>query len=196
MSGTIFTCAVVAKRESLMNNDIKSVLYSEKQLDQAEDKLAAKLTKDYDGRQPVIVSVLTGAVFFTTDMMKKLDFKATLDFIDVSSYDGTESSGQVKLEHDLKHSVKGKDVLVMEDIIDTGRTLQYLLEFLRGRGAKSVKVCAMLDKPAGRKVDVAADYAGLNVPNEFLVGYGLDYNGLYRNLPYIGILKPSVYANN
>lgn len=179
-----------------MNNDIQSVLYSEQQIDQMEDRLAKRLNAEYQNRQPIVVSVLTGAVFFTTDMMKKMDFKATLDFIDVSSYEGTESTGHVTLEHDLKHDVKGQDVLMMEDIVDTGRTLQYLIDLLQKRGAKSVKVCAMMDKPEGRKVDVHADYAGLEVPNEFLVGYGLDYDGLYRNLPYVGILKPSVYSQS
>lgn len=178
-----------------MNNDIQSVLYSEQQIDEMEDKLAARLNRDYAGLKPVVVSVLTGAIFFTTDMMKKMKCKATLDFIDVSSYEGTESSGKITLEHDLKHSIKGKDVLVMEDIVDTGRTLKYLIDVLNQRGAKSVKVCAMMDKPEGRKVDVKADYAGFEVPNEFLVGYGLDYDGLYRNLPYVGILKPSVYTD-
>lgn len=177
-----------------MNNDIQSVLYSEQQISEMEDRLAGQLNRDYADKQPVVISVLTGAVFFTTDMMKRMNFKATMDFIDVSSYEGAESTGQVKLEHDLKHSIKGQDALVMEDIVDTGRTLKYLIDVLKKRGAKSIKVCAMLDKPEGRKVDVKADYAGLKVPNEFLVGYGLDYNGLYRNLPYVGILKPSVYG--
>ncbi|RRG00759.1 MAG: hypoxanthine phosphoribosyltransferase, partial [Lactobacillus sp.] len=118
-----------------------------------------------------------------------------LDFIDVSSYyGGTESTGTIKLIHDLKADLEGQDVLIMEDIVDTGRTLRYLVDLLGERGANSVKVCTLLDKPEGRKVEIEADYVGFVVPNEFLVGYGLDYQGYYRNLPYVGILKPSVYS--
>ena len=153
-----------------MNNDIERVLYSTEDINAAEDRLAKQINADYAD-------------------------KKQLDFIDVSSYyGGTESTGTIKLIHDLKADLKGQDVLIMEDIVDTGRTLRYLVDLLGERGANSVKVCTLLDKPEGRKVEIEADYVGFVVPNEFLVGYGLDYQGYYRNLPYVGILKPSVYS--
>ncbi len=130
-------------------------------------------------------------------MIKRMDIMAKLDFIDVSSYyGGTSSTGKVKLVQDLKSDVRDRSILIMEDIVDTGHTLKYLIDLLKERGAKSVKVCTLLDKPEGRQVEVKADYVGFNVPNEFLVGYGLDYQGYYRNLPYVGILKPAVYEKN
>ncbi len=130
-------------------------------------------------------------------MIERLDIMAQIDFIDVSSYfGGLGSTGKVKLIHDLKTDVKDRHVLIMEDIVDTGRTLKYLMDLLADRGAKSIKVCSLLNKPEGRKVDVEPDYVGFTVPKEFLVGYGLDYKGFYRNLPYVGILKPSVYQND
>lgn len=177
-----------------MNNDIERVIYSAAAIQKREKELAKQLSDEYRGKKPVIVSVLTGAILFTVDVFDKMDIYAQLDFIDVSSYGGgTKSSGHVKLVHDLKNDIKGRDVLVMEDIVDTGRTLKFLIDLLKDRGANSIKVCSMLDKPEGRVVDVKADYVGFNVPNEFLVGYGLDYDGYYRNLPYVGVLKPSVY---
>ena len=130
-------------------------------------------------------------------MIERLDIMAQIDFIDVSSYfGGLGSTGKVKLIHDLKTDVKDRHVLIMEDIVDTGRTLKYLMDLLADRGAKSIKVCSLLNKPEGRKVDVDPDYVGFTVPKEFLVGYGLDYKGFYRNLPYVGILTPSIYQND
>ncbi|MEY8442415.1 hypoxanthine phosphoribosyltransferase [Lactobacillaceae bacterium 24-114] len=177
-----------------MNNDIERVLYSEEEIQQRTRELAQQLIEDYRDQKPLVISVMTGAVLFTVDMIKKMDMKVKLDFIDVSSYyGGTSSTGEVKLVQDLKSDVKGRPVIIMEDIVDTGRTLKFLIDLLHQRGAKSVKVCSLLDKPEGREVEVTADYVGFNVPNEFLVGYGLDYQGYYRNLPYVGILKPAVY---
>lgn len=177
-----------------MNNDIERVLYSREMLDTRMDELAAELTRDFKDQRPVVVTVLTGAVLFAVDMMERLDFKLSLDFINVSSYyGGTHSTGTVKLVQDLNTDITGRPVIVMEDIVDTGRTLKYLIQVLKDRGAKSVAVCSLLDKPEGRKVAVEADYVGFTVPNEFLVGYGLDYEGFYRNLPYVGILKPAIY---
>lgn len=177
-----------------MNNDIERVLYSEDEIQQRTRELAQQLTEDYRDQHPLVISVMTGAVLFTVDMIKKMDMKVKLDFIDVSSYyGGTSSTGEVKLVQDLKSDVKGRPVIIMEDIVDTGRTLKFLIDLLHERGAKSVKVCSLLDKPEGREVEVTADYVGFNVPNEFLVGYGLDYQGYYRNLPYVGILKPAIY---
>lgn len=177
-----------------MNNDIERVLYSEEEIQQRTRELAQQLIEDYRDQKPLVISVMTGAILFTVDMIKKMDMKVKLDFIDVSSYyGGTSSTGEVKLVQDLKSDVKGRPVIIMEDIVDTGRTLKFLIDLLHQRGAKSVKVCSLLDKPEGREVEVTADYVGFNVPNEFLVGYGLDYQGYYRNLPYVGILKPAVY---
>ena len=180
-----------------MNNDIERVLYSKDDINRRMDELANQLTAEYKYQRPLIVSVMTGAVLFTVDMIKRMDIMAKLDFIDVSSYyGGTSSTGKVKLVQDLKSDVRGRSILIMEDIVDTGHTLKYLIDLLKERGAKSVKVCTLLDKPEGRQVEVKADYVGFNVPNEFLVGYGLDYQGYYRNLPYVGILKPAVYEKD
>ena len=178
-----------------MNNDIEAVLYSQEQIDHRLDELATDLTHKYQDRDPLVVSVLTGAMIFTSDMLKRLNFKLNVDLVDVSSYDGANSTGQVKLVQDLKSDVAGRDVIIMEDIIDTGRTLKYLVQLLKDRGAKSVAICALLDKPARREVEIEGDYVGFTTPNEFLVGYGLDYDNLYRNLPYVGVLKRAVYAN-
>ena len=178
-----------------MNNDIERVIYDQQEIDQRVSELAEQLNHDYAGkRDVVVVAVLTGAIMFTMDLYKRPDLYAHIDFVDVSSYQGgTSSTGSVKLLHDLKNDIKGKDVIVCEDIVDTGRTLKFLIDLQKVRGANSIKICSIFDKPAGRVVDVQADYVGFDVPNEFLVGYGLDYQGLYRNLPYIGVLKPSVY---
>ncbi|MDD6432148.1 MAG: hypoxanthine phosphoribosyltransferase [Lactobacillaceae bacterium] len=178
-----------------MNNDIERVLYSQEEINHRADELAAEITAKYQDQNPLVVSVLTGAMIFTSDMLKRLNFKLNLDLVDVSSYDGADSTGQVKLDLDLKSDVKGRSVIIMEDIIDTGRTLKYLVQLLKDRGAKSVAVCALLDKPGRREVSIEGDYVGFTTPNEFLVGYGLDYNNLYRNLPYVGVLKRSVYTN-
>lgn len=180
-----------------MNNDIERVLYSKEELNRRMDELAKQLTAEYRDQRPLIISVMTGAVLFTVDMIKRMDIMAKLDFIDVSSYyGGTSSTGKVKLIQDLKSDVRDRSILIMEDIVDTGHTLKYLIDLLKERGAKSVKVCTLLDKPEGRQVEVKADYVGFNVPNEFLVGYGLDYQGYYINLPYVGILKPAVYEKD
>lgn len=180
-----------------MNNDIERVLYSEEAINRRMDELAGQLTAEYHDQRPLIISVMTGAILFTVDMIKRMDIMAKLDFIDVSSYyGGTSSTGKVKLVQDLKSDVRGRSIIIMEDIVDTGHTLRYLIDLLKDRGAKSVKVCTLLDKPEGRQVEVNADYVGFNVPNEFLVGYGLDYKGYYRNLPYVGVLKPAVYEND
>lgn len=178
-----------------MNNDIQEVIFNEQQIKSRVNALADQLNHDYAGKRDVVlVAVLTGAIMFATDLYKKLDLYAHMDFVDVSSYQGgTSSTGSVKLLHDLKNDIQGKDVIICEDIVDTGRTLKFLNDLFEDRGANSIKICSMFDKPEGRVVDVHADYVGLDVPNKFLVGYGLDYDGLYRNLPYIGVLKQKVY---
>lgn len=179
-----------------MNNDIEQVLYTQDQVDQRLDELAATLTEKYQDQFPVVVSVMTGAMVFTSEMLKRLNFKLNVDYVDVSSYDdGSESSGKVKLVQDLSTDIKDRPVIIMEDIIDTGYTLDFLTDLLRNRGAKSIEICSLLDKPERRQVDVEADYVGFKVPNEFIVGYGLDFDGVYRNLPFVGVLKRAVYAN-
>ncbi|RVU71355.1 MULTISPECIES: hypoxanthine phosphoribosyltransferase [Lactobacillus] len=177
-----------------MNSDIEKVLYSQDQLNQRMDEMATELNQKYQGQEPIVVPVLNGAMIFASDMIKRLTFNLTIDPIKASSYAGAHSTGQVKIVQDLKSDVKNRPVIFMEDIIDTGRTLKALTEEMKLRGAKSVEVVAMLDKPAIRVVDFHADYYGFQVPDAFLVGYGLDYNGLYRNLPYIGVLKHEIYA--
>ncbi|WP_054653394.1 hypoxanthine phosphoribosyltransferase [Limosilactobacillus equigenerosi] len=179
-----------------MENDIERVLYSEADIQKLVNKLADQINHDYaDTDELVVVSVLTGAMMFTTDLFKRIKVMASLDSVDLSSYAGatTESTGTVELIQDLTNSIEGKDVLVVEDIVDTGRTLAKLVDVLKDRGAKSLKICTLFDKPDRRVADVKADYVGQIVPNEFIVGYGLDYNFLYRNLPYVGVLKPEVY---
>lgn len=177
-----------------MNNDIERVIYSHEQIAKRETELAQQICEDYRDKKPMIVTVLTGAILFSIDMLEKMDIMAQMDFVDVSSFEGgVKSTGHIKLIHDLKNSIEGRNVLIMEDIVDSGRTLKYLMDLLADRGAKSIKVCSLLDKPEGRMVDISPDYTGFNVPNEFLVGYGLDYKGYYRNLPYVGVLKPEVY---
>lgn len=179
-----------------MDNDILKVLYSKEQLNEFNVKLAAELKRDYAGKFPLMVCILKGAVLFMTDLVREMDEYVELDFMDVSSYgSGTESSGDVKILKDLDTSVKGRDVIIVEDIVDTGATLVALMKLFETRQAKSVKVCSLLDKPSRREQDVKVDYVGVTVPNEFVVGYGLDYAEKYRNLPYIGVLKPEIYSN-
>ncbi|MBU8881398.1 hypoxanthine phosphoribosyltransferase [Bacillus sp. FJAT-29790] len=180
-----------------MKNDIEKILISEEEIQEKTRALAAMLTEEYQDRFPLVIGVLKGAMPFMSDLIKRIDTHLEMDFMDVSSYGRTTvSSGEVKIVKDLDTSVEGRDILIIEDIIDSGLTLSYLVELFRYRKAKSIKIVTLLDKPAGRKADIAADYVGFIVPDEFVVGYGLDYAEKYRNLPYIGILKPEVYSNN
>lgn len=178
-----------------MNNDIETILYSQKQLSDRMDEIGAELTKKYADQTPLVVPVMTGAMVFASDMLKRMNFKLNVDPVKAKSYVGTHSTGKVELVQDIKSDVKGRAVILMEDIIDTGYTLKYLKQIFLDRGAKSVEICAMLDKPETRQVDLFGDYIGFDAPDEFLVGYGLDYDGFYRNLPYIGILKHKVYVS-
>ena len=178
----------------MLHPDIEEVLYSEEEISAVVKDLGAQLTKEYEGKNPLVIGVLKGAVMFMTDLSRATDCDLELDFMDVSSYGaGMESSGDVKILKDLDTTVDGRDLLIVEDIIDTGRTLSYLIEIFKYRKAKSIKVVTLMDKKERREVDLEADYIGINVPNEFVVGYGLDFNEKYRNLPYIGILKNEVY---
>lgn len=178
----------------MLHPDIKEVLYSEEEISAVVKDLGAQMTKEYEGKNPLVIGVLKGAIMFMTDLSRAMACDLELDFMDVSSYGaGMESSGDVKIVKDLDTSVEGRDLLIVEDIIDTGRTLSYLIEIFKHRKAKSIKVVTLMDKKERRVVDLEADYIGINVPNEFVVGYGLDFNEKYRNLPYIGILKSEVY---
>ena len=156
--------------------------------------MAAAVSRDYEGKTVHLICVLKGGVFFTCELAKRLTVPVCLDFMSVSSYgDETKSSGVVRIVKDLDESLKGKEVLIVEDIIDSGRTLSYLIEVLKQRGPESIRLCTLLDKPERRVTEIEADYVGFTVPDEFVVGCGLDFNQKYRQLPYIGILKPSIY---
>ena len=176
-----------------MHPDIQEILVSEKAIIARCEELGKKITKDYEGKKPILVALLKGSVPFMAELMKYIDLDLEIDFMDVSSYDGTESVGDVRINKDLSNSVQDDDIILVEDIVDTGRTLKRVIEFLYQKGAKSVKVVSLLDKPDRRVVKIDADYVGFKVPNEFVVGFGLDYNQRYRNLPYVGILKRECY---
>jgi hypoxanthine phosphoribosyltransferase len=178
-----------------MNQDIERVLIGEAEIQSKIREIAAILTEEYKDRFPLVVGVLKGALPFMADLIKNMDTYLEIDFMDVSSYHGgTVSSGEVKILKDLDTSVKGRDILIVEDIIDSGLTLKYLVDLFHYRQANSIKIVTLLDKPEGRKVDLKADLSGFIIPNEFVVGFGLDYEEKYRNLPYIGVLKPEVYS--
>ena len=174
-----------------MHDDIKTVLVSEEELKAKVAELGAQISKDYEGKNLVLVSILKGSVVFMADLMRAVSIPCSIDFMVVSSYGGsnTVTSGLVKIIKDLD----GKDVLIVEDILDTGVTLSNLVPMLKMRNPNSVKICTILDKPSRRKADIQPDYEGFQVPDEFVVGYGLDYDEKYRNLPYVGVLKPEVY---
>lgn len=168
-----------------------SVMIPEEDISTRIRELGEQITRDYEGREIHLVCVLRGGCFFMCELAKRIDVPVTLDFMSVSSYGmGTQSSGVVKIVKDLDDSVEGRHVIVIEDIVDSGRTLSYLLEMLKERGAQSVKLCTLLDKPSRRAVDVNVDYTGFEIPDEFVVGFGLDYAQKYRNLPYIGVVHP------
>lgn len=166
------------------------VLISEEEVERRIRELADQITKDYEGKEVHLICVLKGSVFFTCELAKRIDLPVTIDFMSVSSYGNqTESTGRVKIVKDLDESIEGKDVLIIEDIIDSGRTLSYLMDMMRVRKPASLKLITLLDKPDRRVTDVEVDYTGFVIPDEFVVGYGLDYSQKYRNLPYIGVIK-------
>ena len=178
-----------------MENDILRVLLSEKELKARVAELGKQISADYEGKNLLLVGVLKGSVVFMSDLMREITVKASMDFMAVSSYGaGVKSTGVVRILKDLDRDIQGYDVLIVEDILDSGKTLSYLKSMLIERHPASVKIATLLDKPERREADITADYVGFNVPNEFVVGYGLDYSEVYRNLPYIGILKPEVYT--
>lgn len=171
-------------------NDKISVLIAEEDVDKKIREIAEKISKDYEGKTVTLICILKGSIFFTCELAKRITIPVKLDFMSVSSYGaGTESSGRVKIIKDLDDSVEGKDIIVIEDIIDSGRTLHYLMTLLASRKPNSIKLCTLLDKPDRRVVPVDVDYTGFNIPDKFVVGYGLDYDQNYRNLPYIGVIE-------
>lgn len=179
----------------MLEKDIQEVLISREQLEEKVKELGTIITEEYADKYPLAIGILKGAIPFMGDLMKEMDVYVEFDFMDVSSYgNATVSSGEVKIIKDLNTSVEGRDVLIIEDIIDSGKTLKYLVDLLYYRKARSIKIVTLLDKPSGRKVDLKADYAGFEVPDAFVVGYGLDYAEKYRNLPYIGVLKKEIYS--
>lgn len=173
--------------------DILKVLASEEELKETVKRLGRQITEDYKDKNLLLVSILKGAIVFMSDLLREVKCDCVIDFMAVSSYSGNKTTGVVKFKKDLDINPEGKDILIVEDILDSGITLNYLKGVLEDRNAASIKVCALLDKPDNRRVDIKADYSGIVIPDEFVVGYGLDYNENYRNLPYVGILKPEVY---
>ena len=180
----------------MLENDIKKILVSHDEITEAAKKLGAQLTKDYAGKNLILVGILKGSIPFMAELVKHIDTHIEMDFMMVSSYHGgTASSGVINIKQDVTQDIKGRHVLFVEDIIDTGQTLKNLRDMFIEREAASVKIATLLDKPEGRVVEIEADYTCFTIPNEFVVGYGLDYKENYRNLPYVGVLREEVYSN-
>ena len=178
-----------------MHQDVEKILFTEEELAARVKAMGEQITRDYQGKNLVVASVLRGSYIFMADLTRAIDLPLSVDFMAVSSYGaGTVSSGQVEIKKDLSDSIEGKDLLIVEDILDSGNTLYYLMDVLRVRKPASIKICTLMDKPDRRAKPITAEYTGFTIPDAFVVGYGLDYNEKYRNLPYVGILKPSVYG--
>lgn len=177
------------RKEGKMAEKI-TILITEEEIDRRVRELAAQISKDYEGKKIRMVGILKGASFFMCELAKRITVPVSIDFMQVSSYGGaTESTGTVRIRKDLDESIEGLDVIIVEDIVDSGRTLAFLGDFLKSKGAKSIRYCTLLDKPERRVVDLKADYAGFEIPDQFVVGYGMDYDQEYRNLPYIGVVE-------
>jgi hypoxanthine phosphoribosyltransferase len=175
--------------------DVQEVLLTEDQIQARVAELGGRLNADYAGLEPVLISVLKGSIVFLADLVRSMELPLSIDIMEVSSYGAaTETSGQVRILKDLSNPIEGRHVIVVEDIIDTGLTLNYLLRYLREKGPASLRICCLLDKPARRLTEIPIDYVGFTIPDRFVVGYGLDYGERYRNLPYVGVLRPSVYG--
>lgn len=178
-----------------MEKSIEKVLFTEEEIKARVKELAADITRDFDGEDLIVLTVLKGAAMLSCDLVRELPFSVTLDYLAVSSYySGTKSTGNVQIKKDTDINVQDKNLLIIEDIVDSGNTLAHLIKLFQLRGAKEIKICTLLDKPARRTTPVNVDYVGFTIPDEFVVGYGLDYDQKFRNLPYIGVLKPEVYA--
>ncbi|MGI5976779.1 MAG: hypoxanthine phosphoribosyltransferase [Candidatus Limivicinus sp.] len=177
-----------------LEKDIEKVLISQIEIERHVQEVGAKISADYDGKNPIFVGVLKGCFIFMADLMRHVTANCTMDFMAVSSYQGTSSTGAVKINKDLNESIEGRHIILVEDILDSGITLNYLKNYLSVRKPASISIVTLLDKPARRRADIFADYSCFEVPDAFVVGYGLDYNEKYRNLPYIGVLKPEIYS--
>ena len=177
-----------------MLNDIERVLISEEELEASVAQIGRKISEDFRDKDPIFVGVLKGCFIFMADLMLHVDIKCSMDFMAVSSYSGPSSTGAVKINKDLSQDIESRHVIIVEDILDSGVTLSYLKKYLMVRHPASITIATLMDKPSRRKADVFADYSCFEVPDAFVVGYGLDYNEHYRNLPYIGILKPEIYS--
>ena len=177
-----------------LEKDIESVLLSKEEIQTRVAEIGAQISKDYEGKNPLFVGVLKGCWIFMADLMRSVTVNCTVDFMAVSSYQGTTSTGAVRINKDLNEDIEGRHVIIVEDILDSGVTLNYLKSYLMARNPASISLVTLLDKPARRKAPIQADYFCYNVPDAFVVGYGLDYNENYRNLPYIGVLKPEIYS--
>jgi hypoxanthine phosphoribosyltransferase len=188
---------VAMKHSQDLNEDVAEILISEDQIRVKVAEIGKRISADYAGRELTLVSVLKGSLPFMADLMRQIELPLRIDLMEVSSYGGTstESSGLVRILKDLSAPIDGRDVLLVEDIIDTGLTLNYLLRYLRGKNPKSIKVCSLLDKPARRLVEIPIDYVGFEIPDAFVVGYGLDFGEVYRNLRFVGVLRPEAYES-
>src|ERR1700730_11639443 len=179
-----------------MHHDIQHILFSEEDIQNKIRELGAAITRDYQGKKPLFVCILKGAVMFMVDLAKRIDIPMEMDFMAISSYgEATKSSGVVRILKDLDKEVEGRDVIIVEDIIDSGLTLSYLRKLLEQRHPETIRIVTLFDKPSGRTVEIKPDYSGFEVPNQFIVGYGLDYADYYRNLPYVGILREEIYSH-
>lgn len=178
-----------------MEKDILQILYTEEQIKARIQEMGAELTAEYAGKNPVIVGVLKGVVVFFADMIREIKVPSQIDFMCISSYSGTNSTGEMIVRQDLSANIEGRHVLILEDIYDTGNSLDFVYKYLMSKNPASLKICTLLDKPERRKegITLKPEYVGFTIPNEFVVGYGLDYNEHYRNLPFVGVLKPEVY---
>ena len=177
-----------------MRRDIERILISEEEIQKKVAEMGKKISQDFRGKDPLFVGVLKGCFIFMADLMRYVDIRCSMDFMAVSSYSGTSSTGAVKINKDLSEDIEGRHVIIVEDILDSGVTLSYLKQYLMVRKPASISIATLMDKPARRKADVYADYSCFEIPDAFVVGYGLDYNERYRNLPYIGVLKPEIYS--
>lgn len=178
----------------MLDDDVAEVLIDTESLQKRVAELGAQISADYTGRDLLLIAVLKGSVLFLADLMRHITVPHGIDFMATSSYEGTQSSGVVRILKDLDMSIEGRDVLIVEDIIDTGYTLDYLLRILRERNPGSLRICTLLNKRERRRVEIPIDYIGFDIPNKFVIGYGLDFNEIYRNLPYVGVLRPEHYA--
>lgn len=177
-----------------MHNDVCEILLNEEEIKEICKRLGQQISKDYEGKKLLLVGILNGSVVFMTDLLREITIPCQIDFMAISSYQGTKSTGAVNFKKDINIDIKDYHVLVVEDILESGRSLDYIVNVLKLREPASIKLCTLLDKPSNRAVPIEADYVGAVIPDKFVIGYGLDYNELYRNLPYVGVLDPKVYS--